>query len=569
MKENKNISSIRQRLEPSSELKNRVMERAAKLEAGRKTFGSEKTTTDHIQINKEQIQMNAYNTKETAKIKRHFPIAAISAAACAAIVIGIAAVNMNEKKPKTIPMTSTDSIATDDQTVTNDDDSISESVMTVTDAEYGTYTITDKDRIAVIDSLVEKAKTCQIWDGGKVPTSRILEYVIDGKKRTVKISKGQMLTESLAKTHTWEDWHAELCDVVTVDGMSYAVCEMSPDEPLSELEWTTNKGEDMFFQIFNDDNYDDQHFDGEYNDETTAGKLRDIIKDIRENGTPIFNTDDYKEWYDSDQTPAWKTVRFTCDCNLDGCYYDVEIYSDSNQIAVEEYDWHDGKTHYLLYKDTQDWTARFEEVFDSFKDLPESDYWFEGSLDEEAEKVEIPEIFDMTEEQAVEALKEAGLNCIVEYRFDSTEKGHVCGWYDKSENLDGIVEEGTYIPIIVSLGEYDGPNEMVIVEYGTSYYPSKETKLEVPVPEGLKGSYTFNIYAGESVMFKDTFDSTNDDKSVTFDTDAEDKERFVIYAEKDGSAEENLIRYATYEFDYASETWTLIGELNTDELLNA
>ena len=549
MKENKNISSIRKRLEPSS-----------------------MTTSDNKENNKEQIKMNAYNTNEKIKVKSHFPIAVISVAACAAIVVGLVAVNMNEKKPKTMPMSSTDSLTTDNQTVTKDDqtsvkddDSISEDVMTVTDAKYGTYTITDKDRIAVIDSLVEKAKTCQVWDGGKVPTCRFLEYVIDGKKRTVKISEEQVLTDSLAKTHTWEDRHAELCKVVTVDGISYALCELSPDEPLSELDWTTGKGGSIGFQGWNDED----SFYEEYEEETTAHKLLDIIKDIRENGTPQLNTDDYEEWKNSDLTPAWENVRFTCSCELDGCYYDVSIYSDPNQIAIDEYDWHDRKTHYLLYKDTQNWTAQFEEVFDSLKDLPEVDFSSEGSLDEETEKVEIPELFDMTEEQAVEALKELGLYGAVEYRFYNTEKGRVFSWYDMSENTDGFVEKGTVIPILVSLGEYDGPNEALNVEFGTGGYPTKEIKLEVPVPEGLNGSYTFDIYYGGYVMYTDTYDSTNGDKSVTFDIQAEDKERFAVYAKKNGSAEKNLIRYATYEFDYAAEKWTLIGELNTKELLES
>ena len=45
------IAFIRQRLKPSFELKRRVMELAAKLKAGKKTFGSEMTATDKKQIN--------------------------------------------------------------------------------------------------------------------------------------------------------------------------------------------------------------------------------------------------------------------------------------------------------------------------------------------------------------------------------------------------------------------------------------------------------------------------------------------------------------------------------------
>ena len=63
----KNISYILQGLEPSSELKRRVMEQASKLEAGRKTFGNE---ADNMHIQKENIIMNANNTNEVSKVKR-------------------------------------------------------------------------------------------------------------------------------------------------------------------------------------------------------------------------------------------------------------------------------------------------------------------------------------------------------------------------------------------------------------------------------------------------------------------------------------------------------------------
>ena len=54
---------------------------------------------------------------------------------------------------------------------------------------------------------------------------------------------------------------------------------------------------------------------------------------------------------------------------------------------------------------------------------------------------------------------------------------------------------------------------------------------------------------------------------IAIDVYASDKQRLVVYAKNNNSKEENLIRYATYEFDYAAETWTLIGELGTEELL--
>ena len=85
------ISDIRRSLEPSAELKSRVMESAAKLEAGRKTFGDEKTAADKSQKTiktkekKEKITMSI-NNNEMRSVKSRLPAAVLSAAACAAII---------------------------------------------------------------------------------------------------------------------------------------------------------------------------------------------------------------------------------------------------------------------------------------------------------------------------------------------------------------------------------------------------------------------------------------------------------------------------------------------------
>ena len=49
--------------------------------------------------------MNTLNIKETAKVTKRFPMISMSVAACAAVVIGIAVVNMNEKNSKPLPVT--------------------------------------------------------------------------------------------------------------------------------------------------------------------------------------------------------------------------------------------------------------------------------------------------------------------------------------------------------------------------------------------------------------------------------------------------------------------------------
>ncbi|MBO4867638.1 MAG: hypothetical protein J5582_13935, partial [Ruminococcus sp.] len=358
-----NISEIRRSLEPSAEMKRRVMERAAKLEAGRKTFGNEKTTTDSSTIaafgTKEKKEQNtmSVNRSEIIKVKSHLPAAVISVAACAAVVIGIAAVNMNDKNPKPLPTTSQDSMTTNDQTVTKDeelsheDEDLSpEDVMTVTESDGSTFTITDKDRIAAIDAIVEKTKKCHIWYGEAVPTERTLEYYVDGKQRIVEISG-----EQLSTYHPDSEPHPEICWVVTVDGESYALCEFTPDEPYYQLYYSTQKGGNLTFRKQNNKNNDsnnedefyDDPFDEEYHNEEAARKLKSIIDDIRKNSTPQYETENLYYYYE-EHLPSGDDCRADCSFKLDGNYYDIELYWDSDLIRLDVCEWRDGKDLTLL-----------------------------------------------------------------------------------------------------------------------------------------------------------------------------------------------------------------------------
>ncbi|WP_294483193.1 hypothetical protein [uncultured Ruminococcus sp.] len=109
--------------------------------------------------------MNTLNINGTAKVTKRYPMIFMSAAACAAVVIGIAVVNMNKKNSKPLPVTTQDRITTDAQTFTKDEGSTSENVMTVTEQDGNSYTITDIDRIEAIDAIVENAKKCHVWEG--------------------------------------------------------------------------------------------------------------------------------------------------------------------------------------------------------------------------------------------------------------------------------------------------------------------------------------------------------------------------------------------------------------------
>ena len=601
-----NISDIRRRLEPSAELKRRVMERAAKLEAGGKTFGNGEITTDNKQPfktkeKKENITMSINKTNnEMNTVKSHFPAAVLSVAACAALVIGIAAVGLRggdnelvtDKEAITAPavQSAADSSSVTDEpfVIKTEDEPDPKNIMTVTDNYRGEYTITDKDRIAAIDALVEKAKKSHVYEGEYIPAERTLEYYVNGEQKTVEIS------EELIAPHEWHPDNypkVEISHVVTINSSeSYAICEFVPDEPLWQLISATAKGGNLSLQKWNDksdvtnneDDFDDGSFYQEYRNEADARKLKDIVDDIRRDSAPQF---EIENMYDrnNENLPSWEEVRAACNFDIDGINYDIELYRDSDLIGIGIIDWHDGKNRTELYKVEKSLIAEIDEAFGSLTDNsaewePEQDHYDEPEQEEyvapPAGKVRLPELYGLTEEQAVAALKEIGMNCVIDYRFeDGVEKGHVIYFdnpdfdADYSTDYYDYASKGTYIVLNVSLGEYEGQVEMVKPDHATGYYPSKKSTLEVPVPDGLSGSYTFSIYIGYAPTYTNTADNINGVKSVPLDVYASDKERYVVYAKNNNSEKEELIRYATYEFDYAAETWTLIGELNTEELL--
>lgn len=607
-----NISDIRRRLEPSAELKRRVTERAAKLEAGRKTFGNERTA-DNKQIfetkeKKENITMSINKTNnEMNTVRNHFPAAVLSVAACAALVIGIAAVGLRggdneliaDKETITAPaaQSAPDSSAIEAPVINKpgvapDDEPDPENIMTVTliiDGEELPGEITDKDRIAAIDELIEKTQKSHVWEGEEVPTERKIEYTLNGKHHTVKIGEEQIGTQY----HPNSNPHPEICRVVTVDGKSYVLCEFTPEEPLRELWWATGLTCDMFFQRWNDDDPDNSHSYEEILDRYAGEDLKAIIDDMRKNGTPQFETENLYYW-DEEKLPSWDTARVDVNFLLDGNYYEVTLFRDSDLIYTEVYDWHDNKVRSEVYKDTQDWIARFDKIFVQLDNRQEGMPYYNDEISEQTygddtnkteeptvkkapsgEKVKLPELYGLTEEQAAAALKEAGLNCLIGYSFDSYyDKGQVCMVtntdYDfDRDGIDGYdyAGKGTYIAIEISLGEYDGPIEMVKPEHATGYYLTKKSKLEVPVPDGLSGSYTFNIYEYGETVSSETVNDAKDVKSVTLEAEASDGQWLAVYAVNNGSDEQELIRYATYEFDYVTETWTRVGSLNTEGLL--
>ena len=638
------ISDIRRSLEPSAELKRRVMERAAALEAGRKTFGNERTTADSrhnaafgTKEKKEKITMSINKSGiEMSTVKSRLPAAILSAAACAAIVIGVAAVGLRGGDSELITESGVgaapgaqyagENSAADEQTAPVNEESAPEDVMTVTINDGSSYTITDKDRIAAINALAEKVRNMKdrVWNGEEYPTERTIEYTLDGEQHKIDISEGQycggIVDKYLPKIKEGE-MHPEFCEVITIDGKSYVLFEATRgDEPYYHLTWATEKGGNLTYQTWNNDNYDLDIYK-ECQNEAAAGKLSDIIGAVREGGKPQFETDFFSYWDGYDELPKWETVRTTCSFCLEGCYYDVDLFWDSDMIFVEVYDWHDGSTHYELYKDTQNMIPRLDDVFDAltngseipedkdsdtkndtqnaadsaetqatvttvtvvYPDVPDESSEVKSDVtstakdsmpetvektEEQTEKTEeqtveddddmvtVPDVVGLSEDDALDLLKKYDLMIKINFRRNEAPENTI---YMQSLEAGTKVKSGSDITIECSTGPDQGTVAM---------------EIDVPVPEGLSGNWLLDAYLyqdSRGEMYSDMVDNLADHAggTVTVRTGGQGEGKLFVYLRKADQSEDDLIEYAQYSIDFENKTYELITALNTEAVLNA
>lgn len=367
MKEKENISSIRQKLEPSSVLKSRVMERAAELEAGRKTFGKEKTTTENREIQKEQIQMNANRTKGTARAKSRFPVAVISAAACAALIIGIASVGM--KGSRVEPLTDSrselssseqgtvkDNSSTGDPTDTNHGgcrpDSTDE--LTVT---YDTGIIFSHDNryIPDIDAMVKKIMQCPVLHGAKVPAERTIEYYVDGEKQLIELSDERYPVKG-------SDYSAgtdkDLFLIVTVNGTQYGINYNDPTL-LLDLKGCTGSSTSMSYEKKNGRRIVTPY------DDTAQTKASELVADIRKNGTLLS---------DNGSLP-------TSDCDLSFHfdehlkYRDIRVWEDAGIFEIKTYGFCGDEPHRTVYGSARRWIYELNELVGTLEENTDPSKW--------------------------------------------------------------------------------------------------------------------------------------------------------------------------------------------------
>ena len=94
-------------------------------------------------------------------------------------------------------------------------------------------------------------------------------------------------------------------------------------------------------------------------------------------------------------------------------------------------------------------------------------------------------------------------------------------------------------------------------------------ELSLPLPEGLNGSYTFDVYRDGNIAYTKTVQDGGAaaGKTISFDIEGEGKETVAVYVTSNDLGQDNYVLYASYIVDHDAGTVTLSGELNETDLL--
>ena len=171
-------------------------------------------------------------------------------------------------------------------------------------------------------------------------------------------------------------------------------------------------------------------------------------------------------------------------------------------------------------------------------------YVSKGPLDTQ---VKVPNVVGLTKEKAITILKENKLVANVEDMPHDGDKGKVL---DQSIDPDTRVEKDTEVTIYVSTGETD-PIDMTI---------------RVPMPDGLHGSYSIEIYKNGNVAYTQSIaNGETVGSSIDINIQGKKTETLTVSIRNDETGK--TVNYAVFNVDYDKKTAELSGSLNKDGLI--
>ena len=162
--------------------------------------------------------------------------------------------------------------------------------------------------------------------------------------------------------------------------------------------------------------------------------------------------------------------------------------------------------------------------------------------------VKVPNVVGLTQEKAMTILKENKLTVSVKEMPHDGDKGKVI---DQTPEADKWLEKDSEVTIFVSTGET----------------PDVSLTIKVPMPEGLHGAYSIEIYKNGNVIGTQSISNaeTVAGAEVYIDIKGKKTETLTISIRNEESGKS--VNYAVFNVDYDKKSAELNGSLNKDGLL--
>ncbi|MBO5559953.1 Stk1 family PASTA domain-containing Ser/Thr kinase [Ruminococcus sp.] len=163
--------------------------------------------------------------------------------------------------------------------------------------------------------------------------------------------------------------------------------------------------------------------------------------------------------------------------------------------------------------------------------------------------VKVPNVVGLTQEKAMTILKENKLTVSVKEMPHDGDKGKVI---DQTPEADKWLEKDSEVTIFVSTGET----------------PDVSLTIKVPMPEGLHGAYSIEIYKNGNVIGTQSISNaeTVAGAEVYIDIKGKKTETLTISIRNEESGKS--VNYAVFNVDYDKKSAELNGSLNKDGLLS-
>ncbi len=162
-------------------------------------------------------------------------------------------------------------------------------------------------------------------------------------------------------------------------------------------------------------------------------------------------------------------------------------------------------------------------------------------------QVKVPKVVGLTQEKAIQALKENKLNPVVKEIGHEGDKGMVI---TQSVDPNTRVSRGTDITIYVSKGEVDETN----------------LTLKLPIPNGAEGAYSVIIYNNAKIVGTTSMDKAETVAGSYFELTVKGKktQTYTIHI-RNNATNKTIAPYAVYNVDFDKNTANIISGPYTDK----